>query len=90
MFFTNVFHAKVIDNQRKLYGSCVVLPKARNQFALSVSVFVKTFFEEFVGQYSCLWEAVHAVLSSDVNVAIFGVFFSEELVFVDDLIGDII
>ncbi len=50
MFFANVFDVEVIDNQCELYGSCVVLPKARYQFALSVSVFVEAFFEEFVGQ----------------------------------------
>jgi hypothetical protein len=50
MFFANVFDAKVIENQCELYGSCVVLPKARYQFALSVSVLVEAFFEEFVGQ----------------------------------------
>ncbi len=53
MFFANVFDAKIIDNQCELYGSCVVLPKSRYQFALQVSVFVEAFFEEFVGQESC-------------------------------------
>ncbi len=50
MFFANVFDAKIIDNQCELYGSCVMLPKSRYQFALSVSIFVEAFFEEFVGQ----------------------------------------
>ena len=50
MFFANVFDAKVIDNQCELYGSCVVLPKSRYQFALPVSMCVEAFFEEFVGQ----------------------------------------
>ncbi len=88
IYFANVFHPKVIDNQCKLYWSRVVLPKARYQLALLVSVFVETFLEEFVGKESCLWEAVHASLGSDVDAAIFGGFFSE-LVFVDDFIGEI-
>jgi hypothetical protein len=50
-------------------------------------VFVEEFSEEFVGQYSCLREAVHAVLGSDVDASIFGGFLSE-LVFSDDNIGD--
>ncbi len=50
MFFANVFDAEIIDNQCELYWSCVVLPKSRYQFALLVSVFVETFFKEFVGQ----------------------------------------
>jgi hypothetical protein len=88
MSFANIFHAKVINNQCELYWSCDVFPKTRYQLALLVSMFVETFFEEFVGQYSCLWDAVHAMLGSDVDAAVFGGFLSE-LVFVDDLIRDI-
>jgi hypothetical protein len=50
-------------------------------------MFVETFFDEFVGQLSCLWESIHAALSSYVDAAIFGGFPSE-LVIVDDIIGD--
>jgi hypothetical protein len=50
MFFADVFDAKIIKNQCELYGSCIVHPKSRYQFALSVSVFVEGFFQEFVGQ----------------------------------------
>jgi hypothetical protein len=61
---------------------------ARCQLALLVSVFVETFFKKFVGQLSCLWEAVHTALGSDVDAAIFDGFVSE-LAFIDHLIGDI-
>ncbi len=50
MFFADVFDAKIVDNQYELYGSYIVLPKSRYQFALPVYVFVEAFFEEFVGQ----------------------------------------
>ncbi len=50
MFFADVFDAEIMDNQCELYGSCVVLPKSRYQFALLVCVFVEAFFEEYVGQ----------------------------------------
>ncbi len=86
MFFANVFDAEVIDNQCELYGSCVVLPKARYQFAFLVSVFVEVFFEEFVGQLSYLREAVHAAFGSDVDASSFGGYLSE-LVFFDDFVG---
>ena len=85
VFLANVFHPKVVHNQCELYRPCVVLPKARYQFALSVAMFVQTFFEEFVGQQSCLWEAVHPLIGSDVDAAIFGGFLSE-FVLVDDFI----
>jgi hypothetical protein len=38
MFFTDVFQAKIINNQCELYWSCVVLPKARYQLVLLVSI----------------------------------------------------
>jgi hypothetical protein len=50
MFFADVFDAKIIDNQCELYGFCAMLTKSRYQYALSVSVFVEAFFEDFVGQ----------------------------------------
>ncbi len=87
MFFANVFDAD-INNECELYGSCVVLPKSRYQFALPVSTFVEAFFKEFIGQESCLREAVHATTGSDVDASVFGGFLSE-LVFSDDFIGDI-
>jgi hypothetical protein len=65
-----------------------VFPKARYQLALLVSEFVETFFEDFVGQLSCLWEALHATLGSDEDAAIFDGFISE-LLFVDDFIRKI-
>ncbi len=49
MFFTNIFDAKIINNQCELYGSCVVLPKSGYRFVLSVSMFVEVFFKEFFG-----------------------------------------
>ncbi len=63
MFFVDVFHTKAINSQCKLYWSCVVFPKARYQLAFLLLVFVETFFEEFLGQMSCLWEGVHAALA---------------------------
>ncbi len=43
MFFVDVFDAEIINNQCELYGSCVVLPKSRCQFALLVSMFLRCF-----------------------------------------------
>jgi hypothetical protein len=50
MFLANVFHPKVARDQCILYWLCVMFPKTGYQFALSVAMFVQTFFEEFVCQ----------------------------------------
>jgi hypothetical protein len=88
MFLANLLDAKIIYNQCELYGSCVVLSKSRYRFAFLLSVFAEMFFEEFIGQLSCLREAIHAPLGFDVDASIFGGFLSE-LVFSDDFIREI-
>jgi hypothetical protein len=50
MLLTKVYYSKVVNNQCELYRPCVVFLKAGYQFALSVSVFVQSFFKEFVRQ----------------------------------------
>ena len=54
VFFTNVFHAKIVNHECEGNGSCGVLPEARYQFALEVTVFVESLFEELVCKKSCL------------------------------------
>ena len=51
MFLANAFYfnSKVVNNQCELlYLPCVVFPKAGYRFALSASMFVQSFFKEFV------------------------------------------
>ncbi len=50
MFIANVFDAEIINNQCELYGSCVMLPKSRYQFALPVSVFVEAFLRSLLAK----------------------------------------
>jgi hypothetical protein len=50
VFLTFVFHPEVVNNQCELYRLCVVFPKTGYQLALSVAVFVQSFFEELVSQ----------------------------------------
>ena len=48
MLFALILDYEVIDNKRELYWSPFVLPKARDKFALLVSVFVEPFFQELI------------------------------------------
>ena len=49
MLFFVVLDSEVIDNNRKLYWSPFVLPKARDKFAFVVSVFIEPFFQDLIG-----------------------------------------
>ena len=60
MFFADIFDAKVIDHKGELNRSPVVGPQPRDQRALTVSLGVEAFFEEFVGEVTRLWKSVHA------------------------------
>ena len=50
MLFALVLDSGVVDNKCKLYWSPFVLPKARDKFALVVSVFIETFFKYLIGK----------------------------------------
>ena len=49
MLFALVLDSKVTDNKREVYWSPFVLPKARDKFALLVSVFIEPFFQDLIG-----------------------------------------
>ena len=50
MFFANIFHAEIVDDEGELYWSPFVLPKAWHQLALVVTAFVEALLKQFVGQ----------------------------------------
>ena len=50
MFPSNVFDPKVVKDKRELYWTFVMFPESMDEFALSVSVFVESLFEEFIGK----------------------------------------
>ena len=67
MFFADIFGAKVIDHEGELNRLPVVGPQPRDQWALTVSVGVEAFFEEFVGEETRLWKSVHAKADEDID-----------------------
>ena len=48
MFFTDVFYAEIVDHECEGNGPCDVLPETGYQFALEVTVFVESLFEELI------------------------------------------
>jgi hypothetical protein len=62
-----VFYAKVVDNKAKHYVMPNVLPETGSVLALVISLCIEAFFEEFVGKYAGLREAIHAHPNFDVN-----------------------
>ena len=49
VFFAYIFHPEVVHDQCELNWAPVVFPETWDQFALSVTVFIETFFEQFIG-----------------------------------------
>ena len=89
MFFSNIFYSEVIDHECELYWSCLVTPESWDEFALMISVFVESFFEEFVCEEACLWESVHAFDHLKVDETFRCDFFSE-FVFLYDFVGQVV
>jgi hypothetical protein len=54
VFFVFVLDCKVIDDKCKAYGCGFVFPETIYDFALVVSIFCQSFFEEFLGNDCCL------------------------------------
>jgi hypothetical protein len=55
MLFPNVFYVEVVDFKTELYQLPFLGPEAGGKFALEISVFVESFFEEFLCNDTCLW-----------------------------------
>ena len=89
VFFSNVFYAKVVNNECKRYWSCCVFPQAGHQFALEISVFVEALFKQFVRKESCLGQSMHSLCDLDTNHALFVGYFLQ-FVFIDDFLGHVV
>ena len=88
MFFTDIFHAKIVDNKGELDWSPFVLPKAWYQLALVVTTFVETLLKQLIGQQAGLWEAIHASIRFDVDHAVVR-HNRFQIIFQDNFVGDI-
>ena len=89
VFFSDVFYAKVVDNECERYWSCCVFPQAGHQFALEISVFVEALFKQFVRKESCLGQSMHSLCDLDTNHALFVGYFLQ-FVFIDDFLGHVV
>jgi len=87
IFFVDVLHTKIVNNKGKADRAPVVTPISWGGFALSVPGFVETFGEEFLCNYSGLWEAVHPVSHFTEDIAIC-VHFVAESAFIDDILWE--
>jgi hypothetical protein len=81
------FMQKVINDECEAGGAPVMTPVSRCDSALLVSCFVKAFGEEFLCNYSGLWEAKHSALHFAESLAI-RVHFVMECVFINDVLWE--
>ena len=52
MFFADIFHPEVVDNQCELDWVPFVAPESWYQLALVIASFVESFFQQFIRQKS--------------------------------------
>ena len=65
--FTNIFDAKVINDEEKHDGTPLVAPEARSSKILVLTVLVEALGEEVVGKLARLREAINAFSDFEVN-----------------------
>ena len=87
IFFVDVLHTKIVNDKGKADRAPVVSPISWGDCALTVPGFVETFGEEFLRDYSGLWEAVHPASHFTEDIA-FCVHFVTESVFIDDILWE--
>ena len=67
VFNSNIFYAKVINNEAELDGKPFVAPETRGGFHLVVAFSKKARSEEIVGQDASLGKAITALVNFKVN-----------------------
>jgi hypothetical protein len=82
---TDILYPKVVDNEGEADGTCVLFPQTGGCLALAVSVFLEAFFEQLLGNDTCLWKAVHPLLNLAVVVDVRGG-FAAKVVVLDDVV----
>ena len=60
IFFEKIFDAEIVNAQGERGGSCSVAPEAWSTWGGFVSVWAEVANESAEGNYSCLFEAIHA------------------------------
>ena len=71
MLFSNILNAEIVDNESEADWSCSVFPETRGVDDFVVAVFCEALFEQFVGQYTGLGEAIHGAANLHTDVAVF-------------------
>ena len=70
VFFSNVFNAKIIHNERETGGAPFVLPIAWCEFALCVAYFLELFRKDFLHYDTYLRESIHSLSYLTVHVSV--------------------
>ena len=84
VFFADVFHSEIVDNEGERDRSPIVRPQTRCVLALVVSLVVEALLEELLGKDAGLGQAIHSPFYGDVHESI-GCYLIFELVMVNDI-----
>ena len=83
VFFADIFHPDVVDDQCELDWVQFVAPESWYQLALVIASFFESFFQKFICQKSRLWESIHSSVGLNVYHSLAFCHLSE-FVFDDD------
>ena len=86
MLFSNILNAEIVDNESEADWSCSVFPETRGVDDFIVAVFGEVLFQQFVGQYTGLGEAIHGARNFHINASVFD-FITEEIL-VNDVVRE--
>ena len=84
--FANVFNTKIVKYETKNNGTPFMAPEACGGATLVVAVLLEALFEEYIGKYARLWEAVNNVADFKVNPTA-AVDLVQKIVLFDEIFG---
>jgi hypothetical protein len=70
VLLANILYPKIIDDEGEADGTGVMFPETRGCLALTISMHFEAFSEQFLGDDTSLWKAVHPLLYLAVDIAV--------------------
>ena len=70
VLLADILDSKIIHHEGEPERVPIMHPQARDEFALSVTIFVEPFFEQDIGNETCVWHTIHAEDNFDCRAVV--------------------